>query len=149
MDRAFVVSKGSAGGHAEFKVPGFPAARATKAYDASTLDCSLAEALRQNPVCTSVRAMHKPNDLKPRALYVVDARTTELEGIFITPLERRIQAAKFPVLSATESEARSVVRNAVCDQLFISCYDFEDFNSQHTLESLRAVVNGTYDYIAD
>lgn len=147
--RIAYVSAGSAGGHPEFKVAGFPAARATKRYDAACRDRPLEAELRDHPRCTGVVAMAKPNDLKPRSLYVVDTLTTELEGIAITPFERSFTDPACPVMSATEDRCATMLRAATMTRQHLSSYDFDDFNSQHSLENLRAVVNAVYDLIAE
>jgi hypothetical protein len=76
---------------------------------------------------------------KNRAIYGVDT-----EGFLITDfaMPHCEQALPYPIMigrAAEESRVRQAVQMTT-DGLMPMCFDFEDFNSQHSIESMQAVI---------
>lgn len=101
---------------------------------------------RLEPQCL-VRPVKKQNELnKLRAIYPVPLYTSILEAVVWGDVEKRLKDPELVMthpdaqLHRDEDEIQSWCRSG----LLISSFDYEDFNNQHSLDSLEAVVQALY-----
>nr|QIP68054.1 RNA-dependent RNA polymerase [Erysiphales associated totivirus 6] len=81
---------------------------------------------------------------KMRAIYGVDITNFILSGFVMGDCEE-VLSSTFPIgKSANENEVRSRVKEVLKNGVPF-CFDFEDFNSQHTIESMKAVLSAYRD----